>query len=305
MRYEEAEARNKETEERFKKTSKPLPEFEALEKQKQALDEKLEDSLKEIASRDEQIEKLMADFTKQTEELENMQKALSTANTNGASHAEESSTVGMLKAELASLRDQLNRATALNGGAKQSMSAQGRGEPPVFNTTLGKGYENGTTPNMGVHATPGKRKNRRGSVSQIYPSDSTQSTLPAYDEFQPKAFSMANYPQDALRKMVDAEMDPEAIAEEIIQLLEEEKPLDEDVLGSIITNLKVPQPSSTNPPSAKEVLFPAHLISLITNEMWKYGMLRESERFLANVMQTIQQHVMVSLLPRLLVQYAM
>jgi myosin-5 len=43
------------------------------------------------------------------------------------------------------------------------------------------------------------------------------------------------------------------------------------------------------------VLFPAHLISLVTNEMWKYGMMRESERFLANVMQTVQQHVMVSL----------
>lgn len=292
MRYEEAEARSKEVEERYKKTSKPLPEFEALEKQKLALDEKLQDSLRKIASQDEQIEKLMTDFSKQAEELERRQKALAAPTTNG--HTDEVSTVGMLKAELASLRDQLNRANALNGGGKQSMSAQGRGEPPVFNTTLGKGLENGTTPNVGVHATPGKRKNRRGSVSQIYPSDSTQSTLPAYDEFQPKAFSMANYPQDALRKMVDAELDPEAIAEEIIQLLEEEKPLDEDILGSIITTLKIPQPSSTNPPSAKEVLFPAHLISLITNEMWKYGMLRESERFLANVMQTIQQHVMVS-----------
>jgi myosin-5 len=33
-------------------------------------------------------------------------------------------------------------------------------------------------------------------------------------------------------------------------------------------------------------------ISLPVNELWKYGMIRESERFLANVMQQVQQHVM-------------
>jgi len=31
---------------------------------------------------------------------------------------------------------------------------------------------------------------------------------------------------------------------------------------------------------------------LVTNEMWKFGLIPESERFLANVMQTIQAHVM-------------
>lgn len=86
-------------------------------------------------------------------------------------------------------------------------------------------------------------------------------------------------------------------AEEIMRLLEEEEPLDEDVLIGVIRHLKIPAPNLSSPPSPKEVLFPAHLISLVTNEMWKYGMMRESERFLANVMQTIQQHVMVCFWP--------
>ncbi|KAN0062864.1 Myosin type-2 heavy chain 1 [Thecaphora frezii] len=54
----------------------------------------------------------------------------------------------------------------------------------------------------------------------------------------------------------------------------------------------MPAPSLQNPPSPKEVLFLAHLISLVTNKMWKYRLVRKSERFLANVMQTIKQHVM-------------
>lgn len=81
-------------------------------------------------------------------------------------------------------------------------------------------------------------------------------------------------------------------SDEIIALLEDEVQLDEDVLHGLIEFLKIPAPSLQNPPGPKEVLFPAHLISLVTNEMWKYGLVRSSERFLANVMQTIQQHVM-------------
>ncbi len=71
------------------------------------------------------------------------------------------------------------------------------------------------------------------------------------------------------------------------------KRLDEDVLEGLIRGMKIPVPSLTNPSAVKEILFPANLISLVTNEMWKYGLIAESERFLANVMQTIQAHVMV------------
>jgi len=84
-------------------------------------------------------------------------------------------------------------------------------------------------------------------------------------------------------------------AEEKIRLLQDVRNLDEDVLEGLIKGLKIPLPSLTNPSAVKEILFPANLISLVTNEMWKYGLIPESERFLANVMQTIQAHVMASI----------
>jgi myosin-5 len=84
-------------------------------------------------------------------------------------------------------------------------------------------------------------------------------------------------------------------AEEKIRLLQDIRDLDEDVLEGLIKGLKIPLPSLTNPSAVKEILFPANLISLVTNEMWKYGLIPESERFLANVMQTIQAHVMASI----------
>ncbi len=68
--------------------------------------------------------------------------------------------------------------------------------------------------------------------------------------------------------------------------------LNDEVTLGLIKNLKIPSPTSTPPPTDKEVLFPPYLINLVTSEMWNNGFVKESERFLANVMQSIQQEVM-------------
>ncbi|KAI9767590.1 MAG: Myosin type-2 heavy chain 1 [Geoglossum simile] len=68
--------------------------------------------------------------------------------------------------------------------------------------------------------------------------------------------------------------------------------LNDEVTLYLIKNLRVPPPTTTLPPTDKEVLFPAYLINLATSMMWTNGFVKESERFLANVMQSIQQEVM-------------
>jgi len=84
--------------------------------------------------------------------------------------------------------------------------------------------------------------------------------------------------------------------EEKIKLLEDTVHLYEDVLQGLIHRLKLPiQVQMDRPLLQKEVLFPAQLICLITNQMWRFGLIEESERFLANVMHTIQAHVMARL----------
>ena len=79
---------------------------------------------------------------------------------------------------------------------------------------------------------------------------------------------------------------------ELEGLLADEDGLNEEVTMGLIRNLKIPSPNTTPPPSDKEVLFPSYLINLVTSEMWNNGFVKESERFLANVMQSIQQEVM-------------
>ncbi|KAI5849360.1 P-loop containing nucleoside triphosphate hydrolase protein [Morchella snyderi] len=79
---------------------------------------------------------------------------------------------------------------------------------------------------------------------------------------------------------------------ELHRILEDDEGLSDEVAVGLVRNLKIPQPNPTTPPLEKEVLFPAYIINVVTSEMWNNGFVKESERFLANIMQAIQHEVM-------------
>lgn len=293
-KFDDSDAKAKVLHAEAQKPTVALPEFEALDAKKRELDSRLEVSLKKIDDQDAQIKKLSDDFVRQTAEMEERQKTLKGVIANGT---DASATVASLRTELSSLREQLTRQVTNNTAAK----ATARPEGGAFTMATGRGAENGAGANSGAIAvaglmgSPAKRRQRRHSDVGTELANDFVNEDGRWDA--PRAVSVA-FPQESGVKRLpggktylpDIYDDP---AEEIMKLLEDEEPLDEDVLAGLIRHLKIPSPNLQNPPSPKEVLFPAHLISLVTNEMWKYGMMRESERFLANVMQTIQQHVMV------------
>ncbi|KAJ5595813.1 hypothetical protein N7450_002271 [Penicillium hetheringtonii] len=110
--------------------------------------------------------------------------------------------------------------------------------------------------------------------------------------YNPRPVSMAIPGPGAVRSGVATSPGLDSVEVELENLLSEEEDLNEEVTMGLIRNLKIPLPSSSPPPTEKEVLFPAYLINLVTSEMWNNGFVKESERFLANVMQSIQQEVM-------------
>jgi myosin-5 len=293
-KHEEIDARSRGLEQELAKPTVPHADFEALIVAKRAVDAKCEASLKKIADHEARISDLERELREQAEELEARDLALNSAKNVSE---EDSGALLALRTEVNSLREQLNRANALNTLSKNSQRIE-NAAPPTFNMATGK--ENG------MSQSQGKRKPRRHS--EVGPwSDGPAGTKDADEEAMfavKKSAANANRHVsvaafDQIPGLVSSrsgdygdEMDPDEQSEEVIRILENEEQLDEDVLNGLIRYLKIPAPSLQNPPSPKEVLFPAHLISLCTNEFWKYGMVRESERFLANVMQTIQQHIM-------------
>ncbi|CAL1703822.1 unnamed protein product [Somion occarium] len=296
-RHEEADSRAKQFSSQLQTAQQDVAQKNELLQAKEDLERRLEEAVAKAAEKEEQIQKLTNDVMRQAQQLEAQQKAIDNT---PVRNADDSSVILTLKNEVSNLREQLNRANALN-----ALTARSRPEPtsPTFAPGLRLGEPNGAVPNgNGTSPVASRGHQRRHSSAGVY-SISPIDNRTSADELMvmakrgqaARAVSVAYNGEDGLPRfrapngLADIYDDP---AEEKIRLMQDIRHLDEDVLDGLIRGLKIPAPSLNNPSHVKEILFPANLISLITNEMWKYGLIPESERFLANVMQTIQSHVM-------------
>ncbi|MDI1492427.1 MAG: Myosin type-2 heavy chain 1 [Ramalina farinacea] len=178
-----------------------------------------------------------------------------------------------LRQQLADLQDQLEfakRAAPVNGELQNGHAA-----PPQANGL--------------INLVSSKKPKRRSAGAERIEPDRFSST------FQPRPSSMAitgvnTHRQNNSGSTFSPVLDQ--VEDELENILSDEEALNEEVAIGLIKNLKIPAPSSTPIPTDKEVLFPAYLINLVTSEMWNNGFVKESERFLANVMQSVQQEVM-------------
>lgn len=301
-RHEEVDARAKQLTSDFAASQTELTRRDELLRQKEAIEKRLEESISTVRERDQTIRRLEEDLMRQASELELRAKQVDSM---PIRTTDDSSVILTLKNEVSNLREQLNRAHAL-----QSLTRGARDPPvsPTFAPTL-RHLDNAipeeTQGVNGGHITAGRHQ-RRHSSAGVYAIggqdnrtsvDELMSIVKRSQAANPRAVSVAYNGEEGIPRfhgtngLSDIYDDP---AEEKIRLLQDVRNLDEDILEGLIKGLKIPLPSLTNPSAVKEILFPANLISLVTNEMWKYGLIPESERFLANVMQTIQAHVMVS-----------
>ncbi|KAL5511492.1 MYO2 [Sanghuangporus vaninii] len=294
-RHEESDSRAKQLQADLHISQNEVTKRDELLRAKQDVETRLAEALSRLSEKEVLVQKLTEDLRSHAAKLEARQKTLDTA----PARSEDSSVIATLKNEVSNLREQLNRANALN-----ALTRGARIEPPTspsFAPNL-RPFDTSAVINGDPSST--KKHQRRHSSAGVYSLDPSEHRA-SVDELMmsakrvqngnPRAVSVAFNGHDVLPRLKSpiglSELygDP---AEEKIKLMLDAKRLDEDVLDGLIRGLKIPAPSLTNPSAVKEILFPANLISLVTNEMWKYGLIPESERFLANVMQTIQSHVM-------------
>ncbi|KAJ5179629.1 hypothetical protein N7492_002839 [Penicillium capsulatum] len=226
------------------------------------------------------------------------------------SHAEAQATIKRLQEEervsreaLRATNEELERLKLLNGDHEKEKSAlrqrvsELEEQLEVAKRSAPVNGLNGDAPNGTAAPSPAtglinlvsskkpKPKRRSAGAEKI----DTDRFSGAYN---PRPVSMAVPGFGAARPNTAISPGLDSVEAELEQLLSEEEELNDEVALGLIRNLKIPLPSSTPPPTEKEVLFPAYLINLVTSEMWNNGFVKESERFLANVMQSIQQEVM-------------
>ncbi|KIM48957.1 hypothetical protein M413DRAFT_438132 [Hebeloma cylindrosporum] len=297
-RHEEADNRSKQLQNNIQTIEIELAQRSEMLSAKADVEKRLEEAVAKVLEKEANIQKLTDEIIRQAAQLEAQQRTIETA---PPRNQEDNSVIMTLKNEVSSLREQLNRANALN-----SLTRGPRNDPPLSPTfapglRIGEanGQVNGATSN-GQHRRHQRRHSSAGVLAFVTDdrtsSDDVLNDVKRNHGMNPRAVSVAFNGEDNYLRLRSNGLpdirDLDDPAEEKIRLMQDVKRLDEDVLDGLIRGLKIPAPSITNPSAVKEILFPANLISLVTNEMWKYGLIQESERFLANVMQTIQAHVM-------------
>lgn len=286
-KHDEVQTRNKALEAETSKPTVPLAQFEEAVAEKAEVERKLVEITKRATDREQEVEKLTARLAAQARDLEQHRFTSDTAATKAI---EDAATISTLRSEIAVMREQASRSNTL-----QALTRNQR-EPP--SPTIGNGlrtFEHNSTDRA---PSTSRRRVRRHSYTGANHTHTRQLSAENISpvKMNPRAVSVM-FGQNGPPRPRDSNGLPtisDAGADDIIRLLEDTEGLEEDVLHGLISELKIPSASLHTPTLVKEIIFPAHLISLVSNEMWKVGMIVESERFLANVMQAIQNHVMVS-----------
>ncbi|KAF1985982.1 class V myosin-like protein [Aulographum hederae CBS 113979] len=260
-RHNALETRTKELQTEANKAGIHLAKLNAIEQDMSRLQINYDESTSNLKRLQEEEKALRLTLKETTAELEQTKKRSSFVET-------EKST---LKQQLNELQDQLEiakRAGPING----ELANGAAGHAPV-STGL-------------INLVSSKRPKRRSAGVERGDVDRFSGA------YNPRPVSMAV--TSAINRGVnDSAFSPvDNVEMELEAILSDEDTLNDEVTMGLVRNIKIPSPSQTPPPTDKEVLFPAYLINLVTSEMWNNGFVKESERFLANVMQSIQQEVM-------------
>ncbi|GKT50255.1 myosin-2 [Colletotrichum spaethianum] len=263
-RHNALEARTKELQTEANQGSIAVARLQAMEDEMKKLQQSFEESTSNIKRMQEEERELRESLRSTSTELDTVRQQ----------SAQIESEKLSLRQQLAELQDQLELARRLaptngeltNGAAQSQASA---------------------APGL-INLVSSKKPKRRSAGAEPREVDRFSAA------YNPRPVSMAITSTAHRQNLQGTGFMPgvDNIELELETLLADEDGLNEEVTMGLIRNLKIPSPNTNPPPSDKEVLFPSYLINLVTSEMWNNGFVKESERFLANVMQSIQQEVM-------------
>lgn len=262
-RHNALEARTKELQTEANQAGITAARLEAMEAEMKKLQSNFEESAANVKRMQEEERRLRDSLRDTSTELE-------MARQDGQRQEAEKNSLRQQLAELQDALEVAKRNMPVNGEL-----TNGAGPAPTIATGL-------------INLVSSKKPKRRSAGAE--PRETDRYSM----AYNPRPVSMAVSGLNRQNTLSGATFIPgvDNIELELESLLADEEGLNEEVTMGLIRNLKIPSPNTNPPPSDKEVLFPSYLINLVTSEMWNNGFVKESERFLANVMQSIQQEVM-------------
>lgn len=71
----------------------------------------------------------------------------------------------------------------------------------------------------------------------------------------------------------------------------EARDLEDEVIDSLITNLRIPLPSTQTVASRKEIFFPSHLVGFLLSQLLEYKLVDRMRELLTHVMKGNFMHL--------------
>lgn len=317
-KYEKMERKAKNLDEKLQEPTVPKEQHDQLQAELVTLTSEHRITTEKVKSQDRELTLIKTQLETEKTANAGLKKSLEEAEERSKNATDESE-VAELRSQLAALKTQLSQ--ALHAPRRQGSNNALRGISPAPPGMRGPS----PSPNRSLDPESVPRHRSR-SPGGIYPAPITTTTtstsLSAPNNRKPRRNSSADMLNGSrLKNSIEnirnnenfgknprpASIDhfntllgaknggglsgaiDESPEEEIHSLLRNEGPLQEEILEGLIKSVKMPLPTLQNPPSQKEILFPAHTISVCVNEMWELGYIQESEKLLFNVMDTIQK----------------
>jgi myosin-5 len=220
-----------------------------------------------IRKRDDQITNLQAENEKQQVEIKKLKDEVK-----NAPKQDDQATVAALKKEVQSLREQMGRLVA--GKYRTDRITE-----KFLNNDYQQPPSNQPAP---VHTSAAAR------MSMSFFESAAQVTARVAESLGRSTDSLDAKPV----RIQPIEIEDDSVPRERPVRMLEARELQEEVIESLITNLRIPLPSTQSIASRKEIFFPAHLIGYLITEHLHYRMVDRMRELLGMVMKAIQQLTM-------------
>ncbi|KAI8142414.1 P-loop containing nucleoside triphosphate hydrolase protein [Fennellomyces sp. T-0311] len=310
-KYEKLEKKNKALELRLQEPTVPQAQWDTLQAERDQLATDYKASQDKIKAHEKQIAQLNEKIEMQQKENERLQKTAEEAQER-ANNAADEGEVAELKSQIAALKAQLTQVLHTPRRQQSAMNNRSLSPAPPANfrsvsptpMSLDKDVvkESLTTPPQPAPAPPPSispspattsRIARRNSTADV-PNNRSKTSIDNIRHAElltrnPRPTSIHQFGSMFGKGGGIAEAVGDHPEQELATLLREQEGMQEEILEGLIKALKMPLPTLQNPPSQKEIFFPAHMIAICVNEMWRLGNIQESERLLFTVMDTIQK----------------
>ncbi|KAI9357068.1 P-loop containing nucleoside triphosphate hydrolase protein [Zopfochytrium polystomum] len=245
-----------------------------------------------LAKKDLELENLQTELAKAREEVKKVRDEMK-----NMPKVEDTAVTSSLRKEVASLRDQMSRLIAgkwTRDRVADSLLQAAEGQGGYAFSSERPSVVNGMSPmgsssSIALHSHMDQMEAEAAIAARPRPQSVNDIAVPPLEMARPTR--KATLSQRSSSSMIDLMAyggDERTIENERSVRTLEDKALEDEIIDSLITNLRIPLPSTQTVATRREIFFPAHLIGTCMIQLLQHDLAIRMQTLMSNVMKAIQ-----------------